>query len=85
MDEATANIDEKTDERIKKAIGEHFKGVTVIMVAHRLRTIMDADLVVVMDKGKIEEEDHPFKLLTHDESVLTNRSMFAEMVSRVEE
>lgn len=55
----------------------------MIMIAHRLNTIIDADLVVVMDKGRIEEQDHPLKLLTHDidDPCITNGSMFADLVS----
>ena len=55
----------------------------MIMIAHRLNTIIDADLVVVMDKGKIEEQDHPLKLLTHDidDPCITNDSKFADLVS----
>ena len=83
MDEATANIDVKTDDVIQKTIRDYFKGVTVIMIAHRLNTIIDADLVVVMDKGRIEEQDHPLKLLTHDvdDPCITNDSKFADLVS----
>ena len=52
------------------------------MIAHRLNTIIDADLVVVMEKGRIEEQDHPFKLLTQDvdDPGITNDSRFADLV-----
>ncbi len=52
------------------------------MIAHRLKTIIDADMVVVMDKGQIEEQDHPLKLLTHDvdDHCITNDSRFADLV-----
>ncbi len=51
MDEPTANIDEYTDEIIQKAIRRCFRNCTVITIAHRLNSLMDQDLIVVLDKG----------------------------------
>eukprot|EP00835_Amoeboradix_gromovi_P004801 NODE_399_length_9361_cov_0.420428.p4 type:complete len:181 gc:universal NODE_399_length_9361_cov_0.420428:3423-3965(+) len=63
MDEATANIDTKTDEHIQKMIRTEFKDSTIICIAHRLRTIIDFDKVLVMDAGKVIEYDSPRQLL----------------------
>ena len=62
MDEATANIDSHTDEKIQKMIREEFKQSTIICIAHRLRTIIDFDRILVLDKGKVVEFDTPHNL-----------------------
>jgi len=59
LDEATANVDVQTDEIIQKAIRERFASSTVITIAHRLNTIMDYDLVLVLDQGRLVEFDSP--------------------------
>lgn len=53
LDEATANIDSQTEERIKHAMDVVAKGRTTFIIAHRLSTIKDADEIVVLDHGKI--------------------------------
>ena len=65
MDEATANIDIKTEEAIQKLIHEKFADATVITIAHRLNTIIHSDKVLVLDKGMVEEFDTP-KVLMED-------------------
>ncbi|CAM3658828.1 ABC transporter ATP-binding protein [Parendozoicomonas haliclonae] len=53
LDEATANIDSETEQAIKEALFSLRQGRTTLAIAHRLTTIEDADLIMVMDKGKI--------------------------------
>ncbi|KAI1857175.1 uncharacterized protein JN550_013412 [Neoarthrinium moseri] len=68
LDESTSNTDRETDQRIMHVIREEFKHCTVITVAHRLETIVDSDLVVVMNAGRIQEVGEPKVLLGQKES-----------------
>ncbi|KAK5646547.1 hypothetical protein RI129_005011 [Pyrocoelia pectoralis] len=63
LDEATANIDPQTDNFIQRTIKRKFNNCTVITIAHRLYTIMDADLIIVMDAGKVVQLGSPKVLL----------------------
>jgi len=74
LDEATASIDYETDEFVQKLLRTRFNGCTILTVAHRLPTIMDYDLILVMDKGRLVEMDSPLALLDKD-------GMFSELVS----
>jgi len=55
LDEATASVDHATDERIQQALRTEFQESTLITIAHRLRTIMDYDKILVLDEGKVVE------------------------------
>ena len=72
MDEATANVDYKTDKLIHDTICTQFKDCTVITIAHRLGTILNYDRVMVLEKGKIVEFDTPDALLCKERGVLSN-------------
>lgn len=69
MDEATASVDADTDARIQRVFRSEFKDATCITVAHRLNTIMDSDLVLVMDSGRAAEFDKPSTLLTNEDGI----------------
>ncbi|XP_022343366.2 ATP-binding cassette sub-family C member 4-like isoform X1 [Crassostrea virginica] len=70
IDEATANVDPRTDSLIQKTIREKFKQCTVITIAHRLNTIMDSDKVMVLNEGSLVEFNHPHVLLQDTEGYL---------------
>lgn len=60
LDEATASVDQETDEHIQRIIRSQFADSTMIAIAHRLRTIVDYDQVVVMGDGQVLEYGLPF-------------------------
>lgn len=55
LDEATSNVDTRTEKAIQDAMQRIMQGRTSIVIAHRLSTIRDSDLIVVMDHGEIVE------------------------------
>uniref|UniRef100_A0A670YM28 Multidrug resistance-associated protein 4 n=1 Tax=Pseudonaja textilis TaxID=8673 RepID=A0A670YM28_PSETE len=69
IDEATANVDSRTDELIQKTIREKFAQCTVLTIAHRLNTIIDSDRIMVLDLGRLKEYDEPYILLQEKESL----------------
>ncbi|KAJ7654642.1 multidrug resistance-associated ABC transporter [Mycena polygramma] len=68
MDEATASVDYATDELIGKTIRHEFKASTILTIAHRLRTVIDYDKIMLLDQGKIAEFDRPSVLLADKSS-----------------
>ena len=66
MDEATANVDNSTDELIQLKIREHFSGSTIITIAHRLNTIADYHKMVFIEDGRVVEIGAPIYLLAND-------------------
>lgn len=72
LDEATANIDSFTELEIQRALNVLRKGRTTIIIAHRLATIRDADVIVVLQKGRIVEKG------SHDE-LLRNKGLYAKL------
>uniref|UniRef100_A0A8C2NXL5 ATP-binding cassette, sub-family C (CFTR/MRP), member 4 n=1 Tax=Capra hircus TaxID=9925 RepID=A0A8C2NXL5_CAPHI len=59
MDEATSNVDPRTDELIRKIIHGTFVQCTVITITNRLSSVVDSDRIMVLDSGKLEEYDKP--------------------------
>lgn len=66
LDEATASLDPENEVLVQKAIAKLVEGKTVIMIAHRLRTVVDADQILVLDNGRLVEHG------THDELMKKN-------------
>lgn len=63
LDEATASIDTLTEQNIQKAISEVIRGRTSIMIAHRLSTVRNADMILVVSDGKIVEQGNHTSLM----------------------
>lgn len=68
LDEATASVDSATDGIVQKIISQEFKDRTVVTIAHRIHTVIDSDLVLVLSDGRIAEYDTPAKLLEREDS-----------------
>lgn len=68
LDEATANIDMVTEQKIQALITTQFEGSTMLTIAHRLNTIINSDKVLVLSFGKIKEYDSPKNLMQNPES-----------------
>lgn len=73
LDEATNALDANNEKEIMRHLNEFYKGKTVVVVAHRLSTVRNADKIVVLDKGKIAEEG------THEE-LTRNKGIYYELV-----
>ena len=66
LDEATANVDPENEKELVQAIEELTRKKTVIMIAHRLKTVRNADKIVVIDEGKIVQEGKHEELMKQD-------------------
>lgn len=75
LDEATANLDSATEENVQRAIDRILEGRTSVVIAHRLSTIINADNIVVLQKGKVIGQG------THQE-LLKNNSYYAELIQK---
>ena len=72
LDEATASLDPENEVFVQKAINRLVANKTVLVIAHRLRTILHADHIVVLEKGKVVEEGK-------GEELLANNGLFSKM------
>jgi ATP-binding cassette subfamily B protein len=75
LDDATSSVDTETEEQIQLALGHLMKGRTTFVIAHRLSTVMQADCILVLEKGAIAARG------THDE-LLRSSPLYAEIYRR---
>ncbi|KAK7299953.1 hypothetical protein RJT34_10784 [Clitoria ternatea] len=75
LDEATASVDTATDNLIQQTLREHFSDSTVIIIAHRITSVLDSDMVLLLSQGLIEEYNSRTKLLEN------KSSSFAQLVA----
>lgn len=75
LDEATASLDVENETKIQKGILELVRGRTVLLIAHRMRTVANADKIIVLDRGKVVEQGTPDQLREKN-------GMFARMLQR---
>lgn len=73
LDEATSSVDYETDGKIQARIVEEFGDCTILCIAHRLKTILSYDRILVLEKGEIAEFDTPWNLFKDEETIF--RSM----------
>jgi ATP-binding cassette subfamily B protein len=66
LDEATANVDPENEKELTEAIENLTKEKTIIMIAHRLKTVRNADLIVVIDKGRVVQSGRHEELMRQD-------------------
>ncbi|KAM3328985.1 hypothetical protein ACQJBY_026205 [Aegilops geniculata] len=71
LDEATASVDTATDNMIQKTLRENFSEATVITIAHRITSVLDSDMVLLLDNGVAVERDTPAKLLENKSSLFS--------------
>ncbi|EGW34105.1 uncharacterized protein SPAPADRAFT_133715 [Spathaspora passalidarum NRRL Y-27907] len=76
LDEATSSVDYETDHKIQQTIASEFSDCTILCIAHRLKTIINYDRILVMDKGQVSDFDSPWKLFN------TPGSLFREMCDK---
>ena len=85
LDEATSAVDAQTDALVQRAIRVHLAGSTVLVIAHRLRTIVDSDRVLVLEQGRVAEFDTPQRLLANKGSAFARMLQEAPEEEEVEE
>lgn len=73
LDEATANVDPENEDRLQKAIEELTRDKTIIMIAHRLKTVRNADQILVVDEGRIVQQGK-------HEDLIREKGIYADFV-----
>ena len=75
LDEATSSVSAEVDQRIQRVLRETFAATTLIVIAHRLQTILDANTILVMHDGCVREHGSPKELLSDPDGALTKLVM----------
>ena len=73
FDDSLSAVDTETDTKIRDALHEKCRGSTVILISHRITTLMDADEIIVLDKGKVVETG------THSELLKNNNGIYRKI------
>jgi ATP-binding cassette subfamily C (CFTR/MRP) protein 1 len=79
LDEATSNIDRETEQVVQAVVAEEFQGFTILVIAHRLDTILDSDSIAVFDQARLVEFDSPTGLLARPSAF---RDLYDEYISQ---
>ncbi|KAF9974142.1 hypothetical protein BGZ73_002503 [Actinomortierella ambigua] len=69
LDEATSSVDMQTDELIQQTIRTEFQDRTILTIAHRIKTVMDYDKILVLDQGRVHEFASPQQLIQNQDSM----------------
>ena len=69
LDEATASLDVENETKVQGALSRLLSGKTVLVIAHRIRTVEAADKIVVLTDGKVAEEGSPSELFAKENSL----------------
>jgi ATP-binding cassette subfamily B protein len=85
LDEATSALDSRTENAIQAVLGSALRGSTLILIAHRLSTVVSADEIIVMEEGRIAERGTHSELLEAGGlySMMWGRQALADTVTRV--
>ena len=62
LDEATASLDVENETKVQEALSRLLKNKTVLVIAHRMRTVQSADKIVVLENGRVKEQGTPAQL-----------------------
>ncbi|THH08106.1 hypothetical protein EW145_g2928 [Phellinidium pouzarii] len=85
LDEATSSIDFATDAKIQQTIRDEFGGSLLLTIAHRLRTIIDYDRLIVLDAGHIAEFDTPYNLIQRESGIFRGMCLKSGSFAELEE
>ena len=79
LDEATASLDVENETKVQEALSRLLLGKTVLVIAHRMRTVEAADRIIVLADGKVAEEGRPEELLARENSVFRRMTQLQAM------
>lgn len=81
LDEATSSVDYETDSKIQATIVREFSQCTILCIAHRLKTIIDYDKILVLEKGEVREFDTPWHLFNQKGGIFQQMCMRSSIVA----